>query len=111
VAVVVFVIIVIFFFSVVYLFFIVLFLLVGVLPKDHIGPRIDLAGICRLALVPVELLLKARLRFGSPPKGTHGNFKFPPAKRADSDCRSRAQPFDNPKGGVGSCAAFTRLKR
>src|SRR5260370_20941779 len=27
--------------------------------------------------MPVELLLKARLRIGSPPKGTHGNLEFP----------------------------------
>ena len=87
-------IILIFFLAVVFLF--VLFL-VGLLPKEHIGPRIDLAGIWGLAFVPVELLLKARLRIGSSPKGTHWNFEFSAAKRADSYCRSRAQPFDDPK--------------
>ena len=59
--------------------------------------EIDLAGIWGLAFVPVELLLKARLRIDSPPEGTHWNFEFSAAKRADSDCRSRAQPFDDPK--------------
>jgi len=58
---------------------------------------IDLAGIWGLAFVSVELLLKARLRIDSPPEGTHWNFEFSAAKRADSDCGSRAQPFDDPK--------------
>jgi hypothetical protein len=58
--------------------------------------EIDLAGIWGLAFVPVELLLKARLRIGSPPEGNQWNFEFSAAKRADSDCRSRAQPFDDP---------------
>lgn len=42
-------------------------------------PRSGLAGIWGLALMPVELLLKARLRIGSPSEGTHGNFEFPAA--------------------------------
>jgi hypothetical protein len=50
--------------------------------------------------MPVELLLKARLRIGSPPKGTHGNFEFPAAKCADSGCRSSAQPFDHPEAAL-----------
>src|SRR5437763_4823078 len=41
------------------------FFLIGLLSKEHI--RNGLAEIWRLALVPIELLLKARLRIGSPP--------------------------------------------
>jgi hypothetical protein len=52
-------------------------------------------GSLWLALVPVELLLEARLRFGVPPEGTRGNFEFSVAKGADSDYRSGAQPFDD----------------
>jgi hypothetical protein len=55
---------------------------------DNLYPRTDVVGIFWLALVPVELLLKARLRFGIPPEGTCGNFEFSAAKGADSDCRS-----------------------
>jgi hypothetical protein len=55
---------------------------------DNLYPRTDVVGIFWLALVPVELLLKARLRFGIPPEGTRGNFEFSAAKGADSDCRS-----------------------
>jgi hypothetical protein len=85
---------VIFFLAVIFLFF-----LVGFLPQQGIGSclRSGLARVFGLAFVPVELLLKARLRIGSPPEGTVWNFEFSAAKRADSDCRSRAQPFNNPK--------------
>jgi hypothetical protein len=57
--------------------------------------------------VPVELLLKACLRIGSPPEGTHWNFKFSAAKRADSDCRSRAKPFDDPKAAFDHGSFFS----
>jgi len=40
--------------------------------------------------MPVELLLKARLRVGRSPKGNHRNFEFSAANCADSDCRSGA---------------------
>ena len=78
-----------FFFVAVFVFLFGFFLvLVGLLAKEHIGPRSGLAGICGLAFVPVELLLEARLRIGSPLKSTHGNFEFSAAKCADSECRS-----------------------
>ena len=78
-----------FFFVAVFVFLFGFFLvLVGLLAKEHIGPRSGLAGIWGLAFVPVELLLEARLRIGSPLKSTHGNFEFSAAKCADSECRS-----------------------
>src|SRR5438876_124181 len=43
----------------------------------------------------VELLLKARLRIGSPLEGIHRNFEFS-ANAADSECRSGVKPFDDP---------------
>jgi len=106
------IILVIFFFAVVSVFLFVLFL-VGLLSKHEIGRylRIGLAGIWRLALVPVELLLKAGLRIGSPPEGTHGNFEFPAAKCADCDCRSRAQPFDDPKAALDHVHLFLGIPR
>jgi len=96
VAVAFFMIFVIFFFPVIILF--ILFL-VGLLPKENVGRclRFGLAGIFGLALVPVELLLKARLRIGSPAKGTHRNLKFSATKSADCERRSGSQPFDDPK--------------
>ena len=57
--------------------------------------------------MPVELLLKALLRISSPPKGTHRNFKFPAAKGADSDCRSGAQPFDDPRAALDHGQLFS----
>jgi len=60
---------------------------------DRIPDSRRLARNFRLAFVPVELLLKARLRIGSRPEGVHRNFKFPTAKCADSERRSGAQPF------------------
>ena len=60
--------------------------------------------------MPVELRLEAPLRFGSSPERTHWNFKFPAPSCADSDCRSVAQPFDDPKAGVGSWATFSSVE-
>jgi hypothetical protein len=73
--------------------------LVGLSSREDIGghSRSGLAGIVGLAFVPVELFFKARLRIASPLKGTHWNLEFPAAKCADSERRSSAQPFDNPK--------------
>jgi hypothetical protein len=90
------------------IFFAVVFLVVffWLLSKKEIGWS---AGIARLALVPVELLLRARLRIGSSPEGTHGNFEFPAAKGADSDCRSGAQPFGNPKAALEHGHLFLRV--
>src|SRR5208282_1652450 len=95
------IIIVIFFFAIALVFLFVLFL-VWLLPHEDIGiyPRTGLAGIFAHAFVPVELLLKARLRIGSPPEGTHRNFEFSAAKCADSDCRSGAQPFEDPEAAL-----------
>ena len=86
------------------------FFLVGLLSKENVGiyPRTYVAGILGLALVPVELLLKARLRIGSPSEGAHGNLKFPAAKCANSDCRSRAQPFEDPKAALHQGQFFLR---
>jgi hypothetical protein len=55
------------------------------------------------------MLLKARLRIRSPFKGTHGNSEFPAAKGADSDCRSGAQPFDDPKVSLDHGPLFLRV--
>jgi hypothetical protein len=63
---VIFVIIAIFFFAVV-VFLFVLFV-VGLFAKEDIG----------LALVPVELLLKAGLRIGRPPESSHGTLNCCP---------------------------------
>jgi hypothetical protein len=71
--------------------------------------RIGLAGIWRLALKPVELHLEARLRIGSPPKGTHGNFELPAAKCADPDGRGGAQPFGNSKTALDHGQLFLGL--
>ncbi|MGD0213928.1 MAG: hypothetical protein ABSB87_11910 [Terriglobales bacterium] len=83
---------VIFFFAIV--FFFVLFV-IWFLPKEGAGSY-SLAGI-GLALVPVELLLKAGLRIGSPPQGAHRDSKFPTAKCADSKRGSGTQPLRNPE--------------
>jgi hypothetical protein len=74
---------------------------------DLLKDRIDLAGIWGLAFVPVELLLKARLRIRSSPKGTHGNLEFSAAKGGDPDCRSGAQPFDDPKTALEHVQLFS----
>src|ERR1017187_6319708 len=88
--------------------FVFLLFLVWLLAKEDIGssPRSGLAGIFGLAFVPFELLLKARLRIGSPLKRTHRNFKFPAAECADSKRRSGAQPFDNPKTALAHGQLF-----
>jgi len=57
----------------------------------------------------VELLLKARLRIGSPSEGTHGNFEFSAAKCADPDCRSGGQPFDDFKAALDHGPLFLRV--
>jgi hypothetical protein len=105
---VIFVTIAIFFFAV---FLLILLFLVGLLPKEDIGisPRNDVARILGLALVPIELLLEARLRIGSPREGTHGNLKFPAAKCADSDGRSGAQPFDDLEAALDHGHFFLRV--
>ena len=50
--------------------------------------------------MPVELLLKARLRIGSPLDGIHRNFEFSAANAADSECRSGVKPFDDPNAAL-----------
>ena len=50
--------------------------------------------------MPVELLLKVRLRIGSPLEGIHRNFEFSAAKGAGSDCRSGVKPFDDPNAAL-----------
>jgi hypothetical protein len=62
------------------------FFVVGLIAKREIGRclRLGLAGTLNLAVMSVELLLKARLRSGSPPECTHGSSEFSIAK-----CRLR----------------------
>src|SRR5258707_11437881 len=50
--------------------------------------------------MPVELLLKVRLRIGSPLEGIHRNFEFSAAKGAGSDCRGGVKPFDAPNAAL-----------
>ena len=50
--------------------------------------------------MPVELLLKARLRIGTPLEGIHRNFEFSAANAADSECRSGVEPFDDPDAAL-----------
>jgi hypothetical protein len=54
-----------------------------------------------LTFVPIELFLQVRLSVGSPRQSTHGNLELPSATRANSDCRSGTQPFENSKVAFG----------
>jgi hypothetical protein len=91
--IVVFLVLVIFFFAIV----LIVFFVIGLLPMEGTVsyPRRGLAGIWGLALMRVELRLKARLRIGSPFKAAHRNFEFSAAKGADGERRGGAQPFDD----------------
>jgi hypothetical protein len=62
--------------------FLFLFFIVWFLSKEYIEhlPAQGIGWNFGLTLVSVELLLKTRLRTGSPPKGLHGNFEFSAAK-------------------------------
>jgi len=50
--------------------------------------------------MPIELVLKVRLRIGSPLEGIHRDFEFSAAKGADSECRSGVKPFDDPNAAL-----------
>ena len=80
-------------------------------PEENIGryPRTGLAGILAHALVPVELLLEARLRVRSSFQGAHWDLEFPAAKCADSDCWSGGQPFGNSKAALDHGHLFLRV--
>jgi hypothetical protein len=67
-----------------------------------------LAGIKGSQLMPVELLLKARLRISSPPKGTQGYFKFSAATCADCERQSGTEPFDDPKTALDHVQLLSR---
>jgi hypothetical protein len=99
------VIIVVFFSAVVFLFIV---FLVGLLSHEHIGSRINFAGIWGLALMLVELLLKARLRINRPLERIHRSFKFAVATGADSECRGGAQPFDDLNTALDHVPTFLR---
>jgi hypothetical protein len=103
-----FVIIIVFFSAVVFLFIV---FLVGLLSKEQIRPRINFAGIQGLALMPAELLLKVRLRVGSPLEGIHRNFEFSAANAADSECRSGVKPFDHPNAALDHVSFFPNRNR
>src|SRR6266478_8194246 len=61
--------------------------------------------------MPVELLLKARLRIGSPLEGIHRNFEFSAANAADSECRSGVKPFDDPNAALDHVSFFPNRNR
>ena len=65
-----------------------------------------MARLFPLALVPVELLLKARLSVGISCQGAQWNFEFPAANRADPDGRSATQPFHNPNTALAHGRTF-----
>ena len=97
-------------FVVVTFIFLIIFFVVGLLPKEGTvsHSRRGLAGIWVLALMRVELRLKARLRIGSPFKAAHRNFEFSAAKGADCERRSGAQPFDDSQGALEHRLFFLR---
>ena len=51
----------------------------------------------RDALVRIELLLEVCLGVRGPAQREHGNRELLATTRAHADCRSRAQPFEDPK--------------
>jgi hypothetical protein len=64
-----------------------------------------------LALVFSELDSKTFLRVGNPLQGSQGDGKLHIAKRADSDSRDRAQPFDYSKIALRHRHSFPHASR
>ena len=60
-------------------------------------PIANLAGVFRLARVPIKLLLEIGLGVDRSTERTHWDFDFPAAQCADCDDRGRAKPLDNSK--------------
>lgn len=61
--------------------------------------------------MPVELFLEVRLSICGPRQSTHGNLELPGATAANSDGRSRAQPFENFKTAFGHGQRFLIANR
>lgn len=66
-------------------------------PAPLSRPSCDLAGVLRLARVPIKLLLEIGLGVDRSTERTHWDFEFPAAQCADCDDRGRAKPLDNSK--------------
>jgi len=60
-------------------------------------PIANLAGVFRLARVPIKLLLEIGLGVDGATERAHRDLEFPAAKCADCDDRGRAKPFDDSK--------------
>ena len=60
-------------------------------------PTANLAGVFRLARVPIKLLLEIGLGVDGSTERAHRDLEFPAAKCADCDDRGRAKPFDDSK--------------
>lgn len=60
--------------------------------------------------MPVELLLKVRLRIGSVPEGTQWNFEFPVAECAHRERGSGTQPLDNSETALDHALPFLGSK-
>jgi len=59
-----------------------------------------LAGVFRLARVPVKLLLEVGLGIDSSTERAHRYFEFPAAECADRNDRGRAKPLDDSKNAL-----------
>src|SRR5260370_36026427 len=68
-------------------------------PRDRTesGPDCDLAGLLRLARVPIKLLLEIGLGVDGSTERAHRDLEFPAAKCEDCDDRGRAKPLDDSK--------------
>ena len=64
-----------------------------------------------MTLMSVELLLKARLRIGSPLEGIHRDFEFSAANAADSECRSGVKPFDDRNAALDHVSFSPNLRQ
>ena len=60
-------------------------------------PDFDLAGLLRLARVPIKLLLEIGLGVDGSTERAHRDLEFPATKCADCDDRGRAKPLDDSK--------------
>ena len=60
-------------------------------------PIANLAGVFRLARVPIKLFLEMGLGVDGSTERAHRHLEFPAAKCADGDERGRAKLFDDSK--------------
>ena len=74
-------------------------------------PIANLAGVFRLARVPIKLFLEMGLGVDGSTERAHRHLEFPAAKCADCDDRGRAKPFDDSNAALDHVSVFPNRNR